>query len=419
MSTRTLNKGQTGLNHHSMNVRKRRHGQLAVITSLVALQLGMIVAMSVELVALSSKRAHMQAGVDAAAIAGASQPATSDNSANQYSDYAEDFSRPQLQDLSPRIKMSFAAQKDRSGALVVNATGSRDALFGNLVPTGGVTIHIKAIAEILSQQPLCIVGLQNNHRGLSIEANSTSAIQAQNCLIHANGEIQTRHSRTIQAGAIQSIGTVGGDVFTPAAHSAALPLLDPLRVRNIERSTTCRFGRLESVKLKGERGHFALVPGTHREKIVVSGISALLVLRGQHTFCAGLSRQDKARLFGDDCALVFDEGSLVTKDNASIRKSWPGAGPWVGFVVVSRRGNHDEMKISSSEVDHLLVTIYLPGSNLIINATVKVAEASSWSVIVARSVITDKNGGLTINSDYNGSGVPVPVGVGNSAAAQK
>lgn len=419
MSTRTLNKGQTGLTHHSRIERKRQRGQLAVITGLIALPVGMIVAMSVELVALNSERARMQAAVDAAALAGASQLAVSGNLAKPSFEYAKDFARHQLQDLSPRLKMTFTAQQDQSGGFVVDAIGSRDSFFGNLVPPGGFTIRVKAIAETLSQQPLCIVGLQNNHRGVSIEANATSAIQAQNCLIHANGEIQTRQSGTIQAGAIRSTGTASGTGFAPAAHSGALPVSDPFRDRSIDRSTTCRFGRLDSVRLYGERGHFALLPGIHREKIVVSGVAALLLLPGQHTFCAGLTVQDKSRLFGDDVVLVFDEGSLVAKDNANIRISGRKVGPWAGFVVVSRRENDDEMRISSSAVDQLLGTIYLPGSDLIVNASGKVAEASNWSVIVAKRVITDRNGGLTINSNYHGSGVPVPVGVGESAISQK
>jgi hypothetical protein len=419
VSYRTLNKGQTGLTHNSRIARKRQRGQLAVITGLVALPLCMVVAMSVELVALSSERARMQAAVDVAALAGASQLAVSGNLANASFDYAENFALQQLQDLSPRLKMKFVAQQDESGGFVVDAIGSRDSFFGNLVPPGGFIIRVKAIAETLSQQPLCILSLQNNHSGVSIEAKSTSAIRAQNCLIHANGEIQTRQNGTIQAGSIQSTGTATGVGFAPAAHSGALQVPDPFKDRSIPRAAACSAQGSQFVKLYGPRGNFTLLPGVHREKIVVSGISALSLIRGQHTFCAGLTVQGNSRLFGDDVVLIFDDGSLVAKDNVSIRLSGRETGPWAGFVVVSRRENDDDMKISSSQVDQLLGTIYLPGSDLIIDAVSAVAEASSWSVVVAKSVITDKNGGLTINSDYVGSGVPVPVGVGNSDAAQK
>ena len=419
MSSRRLNKGQTGLTHHSRNARKRQRGQLAVITALVALPLGMIVAMSVELVVLSSERARMQAAADAAALAGASQLAVSGNLAKASSDYAENFALQQLQDLSPRLKMKVVADQDESGGFVVDATGSRDSFFGNLVPPGGFTIRVKAIAETLSQQPLCILSLQNNDHGVSIQANTTSAIRAQNCLIHANGEIQTRQNGRVQAGAIQSTGRATGVGFAPAAHSGALQVPDPFKDRSIPRAAACHSGGSQLVKLYGPRGRFALLPGVHREKIFVSGVSALLLMPGEHTFCAGLTVQGNSLLLGNDVVLIFDDGSLVAKDNVSIRLSGRETGPWAGFVVVSRRENDDDMTISSSQVDQLLWKIYLPGSDLIIDAVSAVAEASSWSVVVAKSVITDKNGGLTINSNYVGSGVPVPVGVGNSAAAQK
>ncbi|WP_395631592.1 pilus assembly protein TadG-related protein, partial [Aquidulcibacter sp.] len=122
------------MTHHSRIERKRQRGQLAVITGLIALPLGMIVAMSVELVALNSERARMQAAVDAAALAGASQLAVSGSLAKPSFEYAKDFARHQLQDLSPRLKMTFTAQQDQSGGFVVDAIGSRDSFFGNLVP---------------------------------------------------------------------------------------------------------------------------------------------------------------------------------------------------------------------------------------------------------------------------------------------
>jgi hypothetical protein len=72
------------------------------------------------------------------------------------------------------------------------------------------------------------------------------------------------------------------------------------------------------------------------------------------------------------------------------------------------------MEISSSSVDKLLGTIYVPEATLVINAAGSVAEDSKWSVVVAKEIKLDKNARLVINTDYAGSGVPVPMGVGNS-----
>ena len=70
---------------------------------------------------------------------------------------------------------------------------------------------------------------------------------------------------------------------------------------------------------------------------------------------------------------------------------------------------------TSRHVDRLLGTIYLPMSRLIVSATGAVAEASQWSVVVARNVNLSQQARLTINTDYEGSPVPVPIGVGNRA----
>jgi hypothetical protein len=63
-------------------------------------------------------------------------------------------------------------------------------------------------------------------------------------------------------------------------------------------------------------------------------------------------------------------------------------------------------------VDKLLGIIYLPNSNLFINAKGDVAEDSLWSVVIARNIALAGSSNLVINDNYAGSGVPVPKGVG-------
>ena len=118
---------------------------------------------------------------------------------------------------------------------------------------------------------------------------------------------------------------------------------------------------------------------------------------------------------GDNVVLIFDEkGTFNATDNSAISLTGRTTGDWAGFVIVTSRNNEKNMEISSSSVDKLLGTIYLPEATLEINAAGSVAEDSKWSVIVAKEIKLDKNARLVINTDYAGSGVPVPMGVGNS-----
>jgi hypothetical protein len=56
----------------------------------------------------------------------------------------------------------------------------------------------------------------------------------------------------------------------------------------------------------------------------------------------------------------------------------------------------------------------MPNSHLLVNSPGAVAEASQWSVIVANRLIVNNAAQLVINSDYEGSPVPVPTGVGSN-----
>jgi hypothetical protein len=113
--------------------------------------------------------------------------------------------------------------------------------------------------------------------------------------------------------------------------------------------------------------------------------------------------------------MIFDEdGTFRAKDNSAISLTGRTTGDWAGFVIVATRSNEQDMEISSSFVDKLLGTIYVPEASLIIDAAGSVAEDSKWSVVVAKDIKLDINSRLIINTDYTGSGVPVPMGVGNN-----
>jgi hypothetical protein len=88
-------------------------------------------------------------------------------------------------------------------------------------------------------------------------------------------------------------------------------------------------------------------------------------------------------------------------------------------VIVATRGNDVTFTITSNRVDQLLGTIYLPMTKLSVRAKGDVAEGSKWSVIVARNINLSGTARLVINSDYEGSPVPVPIGVGNQAGGTK
>src|SRR4051812_17893770 len=74
-------------------------------------------------------------------------------------------------------------------------------------------------------------------------------------------------------------------------------------------------------------------------------------------------------------------------------------------------------RIVSDNARDLLGTIYLPAGRIIIDANKPVADLSSYTVIVARQVELFDGPNLYLNTNYAGSDVPVPSGVGPISGA--
>lgn len=397
--------------------RRGERGNLAVVTGLIAIPVAMIVVITIEMVSLSSEKARIQAAVDAAALAGARELAVAGGSARNANGFAETFAMNQVSDLSPRIAMTFTASQNSNGGFQVAGVGLRGSFFGNMVPPGGFRIEVNAVAEALNQAPLCVLALPENEddeaepSGLSVILNSS--VQATNCLVHSNGNMQTEGKGVVTAGTIQASRTATGTGFTPAANSGALRIADPFKDRRIKRSNACPIIPV-TPKVYTGNSVATLNAGVHWESITLSGSSTLNLGPGDHYFCEDVTVKGSATLQGSDVSMIFhDNATFEASESSKISLTGRASGDWAGFVIVTTRDNEEDMEISSSFVDRLLGTIYLPNAELLINAAGSVAEDSKWSVVVAKDIILDRNARLVINTDYAGSGVPVPIGVGD------
>ena len=416
-----------GLDAAMLYVRKQKSGRrgergnLVLITGLIAVPLAMTVAITVEMVALTNEKARMQAAVDAAALAGAREMAISGGGARNANRFAETFAFNQVADLSPRVSMSFTASQLPDGGFEVAGVGVRGSFFGNLVPPGGFKIRVSALADALNQQPLCILTLPPtpSRIGVSLTASLNSNIKAANCLVHSNSTLVTTNNAVITAGTIQTTGSATGTGFSPAANSGAIGVLDPFAARRIKRRGVCAPINPNPLKVGGNTLAF-LAAGVLRRELIVGGNATLILLPGEHYFCNGVSIEGNATLKGNNVVMIF-EGPKTFKAGPDSGLSLDGrqTGDWAGFLLVTDRDNTTDVVISSKLADKLLGTIYLPSAKLIIDSAGQVAQGSKWSVVVAQDMFLNKSAALVINSDYAGSGVPVPVGVGDKLANAK
>jgi len=392
-------------------------GNITIMAGIAIVPLAMIIAMTSELASLSSERALMQSAADAAALSGAQDLILVGASARQTPADVESFAMAQVGAFANRATVSFKAAQGSDGSYTVEGLAVRPSFFGNLVPPGGFRIEVKSIAESMNVQPLCVIGDDATMpKGMAISVTNNSILRARNCIVHANGNFISNDNGTVEAGTSQAVGIATGSGFKPAANSGALPVTDPFEDRYIMHTPCDKVldGGKKTIATATES--VALEPGMHRTAYTVTGQATLRLEPGEHYFCKPLMITGQGRLEGDDVLLMFTAGNALSAlGQASVSLSGRESDEWAGFVIVATRDNYANFGIESGRVDKLLGTIYLPMTKLLVSSSGDVAEDSQWSVIVARNIELIDNARLVINSDYEGSPVPVPIGVGNKA----
>lgn len=388
-------------------------GNLTIMTGLLVLPSAIAVVMAVEMVALTNERALMQSAADAAALAGARDLMVSGSSQRNAKNFAERFAMTQVGNYTQRARVAFSARVEREGVFAVDGFAVRPSFFGNLVPKGGFKIRVRAVAENMVRQPLCILGQNEAIGENAISGDGTSGLVAKGCVVHANGDIVLKDRANVTAGTVRTSGSSQGGTISPTPNVGALKIPDPFLDRAISPPKAC-----SSVPHGGTdvwtKGTLTLSPGMHRTQFVMRGTSTMKLLPGEHYFCLPSIFSENSRLEGQNAVMMLIEGELTVRAPASTSLKGRETGPWAGFVIVASRTNASSVSFLSPNVDELLGTIYLPNSHLLVNSPGTVAEASQWSVIVAYRLIVNNAAQLVINSDYEGSPVPVPTGVGSN-----
>lgn len=403
--------------------RKRgQRGQLALITALIAMPMSVAVVFAAELTALSGERSKMQAAVDAAALAGAREIGVSGGEERDIKGYTEQFAKELTNQTIPHVKTTFKAEQLADGAVRIDGVGTRNSFFGNMIPKGGFVIKVRAEGEALSKRPLCVVATGSSDVKRALDAKEQSRILAPNCLIHSNADMELSDKAAIDAGAIQASGIAEGLGYSPEADEGALVLRDPFQSRVIKnKKSKCSQGLKDGVvqQRRETKGVHKLSAGIKRWQYTATGTAEFRLGPGEHYFCQPLTIEQQGKLTGDNVVLIFENGALTATGDAKVTLTGRQTGNWAGFVFVSDRDNEADTILSSSFVDKLLGIIYLPNGDLFINAKGNVAEDSLWSVVIARNIAMAGGSTLVINDNYEGSGVPVPMGVGSQTRSDE
>ena len=388
-------------------------GNVTLMASLAAIPVLLAATGAMEMMSISSTRSRLQAAVDAAALAGAEKlSVVTQSTLPMVTQAAQTAGADNMTGTADPA--SFAVDIDQvKNAVTVNGTVQHKALIGFL-GIGDTAVTATATADALQKTPLCILQVDSG----GIDLSNSSNIRAPGCLIHADTDITVAPQAMITATHVQASGTVTGPT-DPQGNNGALPISDPFGGMNLNPTSACSLSVNAGVGLGAISNVVPILndttvaPGVHCLPILAVGNAHIHLLPGDHYFMGGLVMTQNSTIDGDDVAMIFGPAQVFSfADKATVRLTARKSGPFAGFLIATTRQNTNTFKISSGNVSELLGTIYIPNATLEVTSSGAVAQDSDWSVIVAKHLSLSNSPTLVINTNYAGSGVPVPDGVG-------
>lgn len=394
-------------------------GTIAIKFALAVPVIALIVAGSVDLLAVRSTQAQLQTIADNAALAGArSLTLAADKVLAE--ERAADMVRAEMSQWpgAPTYTASYSVIEDKSGRrLRVTLNGHRPSFFGSMLPPGGWHFSGDATASPVGQTPLCAIGTGGNDLD-SVLTIGDSRLRAPDCMVHSNANILVRNTAWITASAVQTVKGATGSGISPAANQGAVPIEDPFSSMVFPSLTPCRTQNPNNGQawpiVYPENTTYYLEPGLRCRPITIRNATTLILQPGVHLFYKDLSVLGSAKLIGDDVFLFFDHGSdpKFTGPNIQIDLVGRKSGTYAGMVMATIAGNQPDINIPGSRVKRLLGVVYARRGMLSVTGSGEAAGESDWTVVVANQIQLSGNASLKINADYEKSDVPVPAGVG-------
>lgn len=303
-----------------------------------------------------------------------------------------------------------AVHPDRWGAVANDATKPG---FYDQIQSSGTTI-----ASILTdEEGICVLAL-NSTRYNTLTVDNKSSLTANGCSVHSNSSssigLAVDTSSVIKASTIYTSGGYNGPLSSYSSNpiSNTTPFDDPLSGRI--QPTALEECDQNNVALKS--GENVLNPGTYCGGIIALGASQIKLEPGIYIMKDGsLVLGGKASLSGESVGFVFEGSTSVFSFGLSttISLTAPIEGPMSGILFFEGREapSNREFIIRSRDAQLLEGAIYLPRGRLVVDSAGFIGQKSKWTAIIANQIEIKNGPSLEINSDYDGSTIPVPEGI--------
>jgi hypothetical protein len=397
---------------------------------------------AVDYSSVSGSSSRLQAVVDSTALAIAREMTISPMTATRAQDMAVQYIAANIPANTPYQISPVATLEENNMAVRVVGTQQVYTPFGLLERVAGVTaVSATALARVTASsapEKLCLLSLGATIGG-GIYMQNGAWITAPGCMLQSNSTAKdavilsagsTIRMQTICArGGVNNMASkVEGTIVTDCP-----AMVDPLASKpEPALSNGCNYN-----KLTISAGSQTLNPGTYCGGLEITGTAKVTLNPGIYHFLNGyffVTQTGEVR--GNGVTLMFNgkKSYFRFEDNALIEISAPTSGATAGMLIWELKGyvpeaedkpnkvgkakKSDEHHINSDRARQLTGTIYLKQGHLMIDSTRPIADLSPYTIMVVNKLDLYDGPNLTLNSNYAGSTIPVPAGLGPIGATK-
>lgn len=404
-----------------INFARCRAGNFATLFAILSPLLLGLAGGAIDLVVYNNQETKMQDAADAAVLAATREAAL------------KNWSQLEAQSVARAYVEAALGDEEVSSSAQFNVTTAIDPVTHKVDITVDMDQHhyfmlgyfrkspqirVKAAAKLSAETPVCMIALE----GVATKAvNIIDKAQflADGCAAYSNSSdqnglyvISTASMKTAYTCSGGGFGA-GVSAFSPAPTVDCPPMADPLIDRPQPSVGNCDFNKFEIKKTT-----VTISPGVYCGGMLIDNKAIVTMEPGVYIIKGGeLRTRNSGSLSGEGVTIFFTgvDGRLLMDGTSTVDLTAPVTGPTAGLLLMQDRAMAlTDFEISSKSAARLLGTIYLPNGHLRLKAPGKVADQSAFTVVVARSLEVGSSTKMYLNSDYSGTPVPVPAGLGPS-----
>jgi hypothetical protein len=384
------------------------------VASIFALSLVPLVGGRPPSVRCNRARTSLQAGLDAALLAGAKDGSTS-------------WAATALNSFNSNVKANAATainpvfQLTSTRAYTGTVTATVPSSFLNVLGVSGINVRVAGTVTVPPSTGAyyCVMALNRTaESALQLTGNASITINAPKCVIQVNSSSVRAVDmngntviKSVENCFVGGIRTVGNSTITPAPNATCKPIPDPFA--NYPRPTVgaCDF---TNYRLSGNQT-VTLQPGVYCGGMNFSSHVNVTFAPGLYVIKDGVISESGGTFTGNGVSFFLTgyNTSLQLSGQANWRLIAPTNGPLPGFAIFLDPDGPSGLAGSASSLSgqaelYFEGIVYLPKQEVTVSGTASAFAPSPYTSYIGDTLRFVGNGDLVINNDTSLTALPLP-----------